>query len=83
MTNLSDGYRILKNGILEQLKPRPSGCDSNACRRLRRRMQRIKSQKEIKHLLKERAAKAYEEKEAQFPEAEHLREVERVFLSDV
>ena len=39
-----------------------------------------KEPKEIKHLLKERAAKAYEEKEAQFPEAEHLREVERVFL---
>lgn len=35
---------------------------------------------ELKHLLKERAAKAYEEKEAEFPETEHLREVERVFL---
>ncbi len=35
---------------------------------------------ELKHLLKERAAKAYEEKEAEFPEPEHLREVERVFL---
>ena len=49
-------------------------------RRLRRRMQKDKEPKEIKHLLKERAAKAYEEKEAQFPEAEHLAEVERVFL---
>ena len=37
-------------------------------------------QKELKHTLKERAVKAYEEKEAEFPEAEHLREVERVFL---
>ena len=36
--------------------------------------------KQLKHMLKERAAKAYEEKEAEFPEAEHLREVERVFL---
>ena len=36
--------------------------------------------KELKHMLKERAAKAYEEKEAEFPEPEHLREVERVFL---
>ncbi|MBY0758391.1 preprotein translocase subunit SecA [Sellimonas caecigallum] len=37
-------------------------------------------QKELKHMLKERAVKAYEEKEAEFPEAEHLREVERVVL---
>jgi len=36
--------------------------------------------KELKHMLKERAAKAYEDKEAEFPEPEHLREVERVFL---
>ena len=36
--------------------------------------------KQLKHMLKERACKAYEEKEAEFPEAEHLREVERVFL---
>ncbi len=39
-----------------------------------------KEVKQLKHLLKERAVKAYEEKEAEFPEAEHLREVERVFL---
>ena len=39
-----------------------------------------KEMKQLKHLLKERAAKAYEAKEAEFPEAEHLREVERVFL---
>ena len=38
------------------------------------------SQKELKHLLKERAAKAYEAKEAEAPEPEHWREVERVFL---
>ena len=31
-------------------------------------------QKELKHLLKERAAKAYEAKEAEFPEPEHIRE---------
>ena len=37
-------------------------------------------QKELKHVLKERAVKAYEEKEAEFPEAEQLREMERVVL---
>lgn len=37
-------------------------------------------QKEFKHTLKERAVKAYEEKEAEFPEAEQLREMERVVL---
>lgn len=37
-------------------------------------------QKELKHLLKEHAVKAYEAKEAEFPEVEHLREVERVVL---
>ena len=37
-------------------------------------------QKELKHLLKERAAKAYEAKEAEFPEPEHIRELERVVL---
>ena len=34
------------------------------------------NQKELKHLLKERAVKAYEEKEAEFPEPEHLREID-------
>jgi len=37
-------------------------------------------QKELKHLLKERAVKAYEAKEAEFPEPEHIRELERVVL---
>ncbi|MEF9941684.1 MAG: preprotein translocase subunit SecA [Lachnospiraceae bacterium] len=37
-------------------------------------------QKELKHMLKEQAVKAYEAKEAEFPEIEHLREVERVIL---
>ena len=37
----------------------------------------------MKHLLKERAAKAYEAKESEFPEPEHVREVERVFLLKV
>ena len=41
------------------------------------------NQKELKHLLKERAVKAYEEKEAEFPEPEHLREIERVILLKV
>ncbi len=38
------------------------------------------TQKELKQMLKERGAKAYEEKEAEFPEPEQLREVERVVL---
>ena len=41
------------------------------------------SQKELKHMLKERAVKSYEAKEAEFPEPEHLREVERVVLLKV
>lgn len=40
-------------------------------------------QKELKHLLKEKAVKAYEDKEAEFPEAEHIRELERVVLLKV
>ena len=38
---------------------------------------------ELKHQLKEEAVKLYEMKEAEFPEAEHLREVERVVLLKV
>jgi len=34
------------------------------------------SQKELKHMLKERAAKVYEAKESEFPEPEHMREIE-------
>ena len=41
------------------------------------------SQKELKHMLKERAAKAYEAKEAEFPEPEQIREIERVVLLKV
>ena len=40
-------------------------------------------QKEFKHLLKEKAVGAYEEKEAEFPEAEQIREIERVILLKV
>ena len=40
-------------------------------------------QKELKHLLKERAVKAYEVKEAEFPEAEQIQELERVVLLKV
>ncbi len=36
--------------------------------------------KEFKQRLKEEAAKLYEAKEAEFPEAEHMREIERVIL---
>ncbi len=39
--------------------------------------------KELKHLLKERVVKAYEMKEAEFPEAEQLREIERIVLLKV
>ena len=48
-----------------------------------RKSARICSQKELKHMLKERAVKAYEAKEAEFPEAEQIREVERVVLLKV
>ncbi|MCF2667227.1 MULTISPECIES: preprotein translocase subunit SecA [Lachnospiraceae] len=41
------------------------------------------SQKALKHLLKERATKAYEAKESEFPEPEHIREIERVILLKV
>lgn len=41
------------------------------------------SQKQLKHMLKERTAKAYEAKEAEFPEPEHIREIERVVLLKV
>ena len=40
-------------------------------------------QKELKHLLKEKAVKAYEGKEAEFPEPEQIREMERVVLLKV
>ncbi len=40
-------------------------------------------QKELKHLLKEKAVKAYEGKEAEFPEPEQIREMERVILLKV
>ena len=38
---------------------------------------------EFKHRLKEEAAKLYEAKEAEFPEPEHIREIERVILLKV
>ena len=41
------------------------------------------SQKELKHMLKERATKVYEAKESEFPEPEHMREIERVVLLKV
>jgi preprotein translocase subunit SecA len=39
--------------------------------------------KEFKQRLKEEAARLYEAKEAEFPEAEHMREIERVILLKV
>ena len=38
---------------------------------------------ELKHMLKEMAIKLYEEKEAEFPDAEQIREMERVILLKV
>ena len=43
----------------------------------------VKNNKELKHLLKERAVKLYEAKEAEFPEPEQFRELERVVLLKV
>ena len=39
--------------------------------------------KKLKHMLKERVVKAYEIKEAEFPETEYLRELERIVLLKV
>ena len=44
---------------------------------------RNKSAAELKHMLKERAVKIYEDKEAEFPQPEMLREIERVILLKV
>ncbi len=44
--------------------------------------QRMKK-KELTHMLKEEAIKLYEAKEAEFPEAEQIREIERVILLKV
>ncbi len=43
----------------------------------------VKNNKELKHLLKERAVKLYEAKETEFPETEQFRELERVVLLKV
>ena len=43
----------------------------------------IKNNKELKHLLKEKAVKLYEAKETEFPEPEQFRELERVVLLKV
>ncbi|MDD6057726.1 MAG: preprotein translocase subunit SecA [Clostridiales bacterium] len=43
----------------------------------------VKGNKELKHLLKERAVKLYELKETEFPEPEQFRELERVVLLKV
>ncbi len=44
---------------------------------------RNKTKAELKHMLKERAVKIYEDKEAEFPQPEMLREIERVILLKV
>ena len=43
----------------------------------------IRNNKELKHLLKEKAVKLYEAKETEFPEPEQFRELERVVLLKV
>ena len=43
----------------------------------------VKNNKELKHMLKERAVKLYEAKETEFPEPEQFRELERVVLLKV
>ncbi len=43
----------------------------------------VKNNKELKHVLKEKAVKLYEAKETEFPEAEQFRELERVVLLKV
>ncbi|HJA11940.1 MAG TPA: preprotein translocase subunit SecA [Candidatus Mediterraneibacter merdipullorum] len=60
---------------LHNVMPQMELPTSEECRDMR--------QKELKHLLKERAVKAYEAKEAEFPEAEQIREIERVVLLKV
>lgn len=46
-------------------------------------MEDCKDSKEVRHKLKEQAVKLYEEKEAEFPEPEAIRELERVILLKV
>ncbi len=43
----------------------------------------VKNNKELKHVLKEKAVKLYEAKETEFPEPEQFRELERVILLKV
>ncbi|MCI8960669.1 MAG: preprotein translocase subunit SecA [Lachnospiraceae bacterium] len=43
----------------------------------------VSKKNELKHMLKEEAIKLYEAKEAEFPEAEQIREIERVILLKV
>ncbi len=46
-------------------------------------MKEYKNNKELKHSLKEKAVKLYEAKEAEFPDSEAVRELERVILLKV
>ena len=43
----------------------------------------VSKKNELKHMLKEEAIKLYEAKEAEFPEAEQIREIERIVLLKV
>ncbi len=65
------GLELNLHNVIPQLElPSPEEC-------------RDMRQKEFKHLLKERAVKAYEAKEAEFSETEQIREIERVVLLKV
>lgn len=65
------GLELNLHNVIPQLElPSPEEC-------------RDMRQKEFKHLLKERAVKAYEAKEAEFSEIEQIREIERVVLLKV
>jgi preprotein translocase subunit SecA len=62
-------YRELNEYLLPVIPMKPVAADET-----------VKSAGELKHRLKEQAIKMYEAKEAEFPEVEQIRELERVIL---
>lgn len=73
--SLSEDWNLTElNSLLEPIMPLPEITPE--------KVKDIKKN-ELKHLLKEMSVKLYEEKEAEFPEAETLRELERVILLKV
>lgn len=63
-------------------QPPSSGHSSEAGNSFRR-TEEVHEKNELKHNLKEEAIKLYETKEAEFPEPEQIREIERVVLLKV